>query len=235
MKALKHPPNVRVIIDADHDLPFAAPHKVSHTLVILEGKVHAITRRLPVRRVHVVKGVGTVVAFSTGQPGQVFNVGAGQPLPRCRQVFLDPQQVDSRTCGRGAERLSSDLASKGVMLQVEKTRSTLNISESFRAGHLLPLEHLAGAERPFELAHKFFQVVLHHAVQRYQVAVDVVEDFNLRGLGTHKVERGAAGENFDVAFVGWEERDKTVGQTAFAAHPRDDGCGHIKARPLLYE
>jgi len=25
------------------------------------------------------------------------------------------------------------------------------------------------------------------------------------------------------AFVGREERDKTVGQAAFAAHPRDDG------------
>ena len=77
-------------------------------------------------------------------------------------------------------------------------------------------------------------MVLHDAVKRHQVAVDVVEDFNRRGLGTHEVERSAAGEDFNIAFVRREERDKAVGQAAFAAHPRNDGCGHIKARPLLY-
>ncbi len=121
-----------------------------------------------------------------------------------------------------------------MVLQVEKTGGALDVSEGFRAGHLLPLEHLARTERPFELAHEFFQVVLHNAVQRHQLAVDVVEDFNWRGLGTHEVERGTAGKDFDLAFVRREERDKAVGQAAFAAHPRDDGCGHIKARPLLY-
>ena len=113
-----------------------------------------------------------------------------------------------------------------MVLQIEESSSTLDVGEGFRAGHLLPLEHLAGAKRPFELAHELFQVVLHDAIQRHQVAVDVVEDFNRCGLGAHEVERGAAGKDFDVAFVGWEERDKAVGQAAFAAHPRDDGCGH---------
>jgi hypothetical protein len=28
--------------------------------------------------------------------------------------------------------------------------------------------------------------------------------------------------------VGWEERNETIGQAAFAAHPRDDGCIHKK-------
>jgi len=183
---------------------------------------------LPVRRIHVVKGVGTVVTLGAVQPGQVFNVGAGQPLPRCREVLLDPQQVDSRTSGRGTKRLPSHLAGKGMVLQVEEPSGALDVGEGFRAVHLLPLEHLAGAERPFELTHEFFQVVLHDAVQGHQVAVDVVEDFNRRGLRTHEVERGAAGKDFDVAFVGWEERDEAIGQAALAAHPRDDRCGHIK-------
>jgi hypothetical protein len=44
-------------------------------------------------------------------------------------------------------------------------------------------------------------VILHHAVQRHQIAVDVVEDFHRRGLGPHEVQRGTAGTDFDVAFV----------------------------------
>lgn len=64
------------------------------------------------------------------------------------------------------------------MLQVAEPGGALDVDEGFRAGHLLPFEHLARAERPFELAHELFQVVLHDAVQRHQVAVDVVEDFN---------------------------------------------------------
>lgn len=174
------------------------------------------------------KGVRTVVALSALQPRKVLNVGAGQSLPSCRKVLLDPQQVDGRPRGRSTERLSGHLASEGMMLQIEESRGALNVGEGFRASHLLPLKHLAGAERPFELAHKLFQVVLHHAVERHQVAIDIVEDFNRRGLGTHEVERGAAGKDFNVAFVGWEERDKAVGQAAFAAHPRDNGCGHKK-------
>ena len=122
-----------------------------------------------------------------------------------------------------AERLPADLAGEGMVLQVEESGGTLDVGEGFGTGHFLPLEHLPGAERPFELAHKFFQVVLHHAVQRHQVAVDIVQDFNRGGLGSHEVKRCTAGKDFDIAFVRWKKRDKAVGQAAFAAHPRDDG------------
>lgn len=234
MEAVEHTANVRVIVDAHHHLAFAAPHKVGHPLVILKGKIHTIACCLPVRWIHVMKGVGTVITFGAIQPRQVFNIGAGQTLPSGREIFLDPQQVDRRAGSRGTKRLPRHLAGKGMVLQVEETRGALYVGEGFRAGHLLPLEHLPRTERPFELADEFFQMVLHDAVQRHQVAVDVVEDFNRRGLGTLEVERCAAGKDLDIAFVGWEERDKAVGQAAFAAHPRDDGCRHIKARPLLY-
>ena len=154
-----------MVIDAYHYLSLTATHEVSHKLVVLEGKVHAIACRLPVRRIHVVKGVSTAVTLAAVQPGQVFNVGAGQPLPSCREVLLDPQQVDSRTGGRGTKRLPRHLAGKGMVLQVEESSGALDVGEGFRAGHLLPLEHLARTKRPFELAHEFFQVALHNAVQ----------------------------------------------------------------------
>lgn len=51
-------------------------------------------------------------------------------------------------------------------------------------------------------------MILHDAAQRHQVAVDVVERFNRCGLGTREVGRGTAGKDFDVTFVGREERDK---------------------------
>ncbi|MNE40902.1 hypothetical protein D3C80_1349490 [compost metagenome] len=52
-----------------------------------------------------------------------------------------------------------------MVLQVEKSGGALDVGEGFRAGHLLPFEHLPRTERPFELAHELFEVVLHHAVQ----------------------------------------------------------------------
>ncbi len=73
-----------MIVDADHHLAFAATHEASHPLVILERKVHAITGGLPVRWIHVMKGVGTVVAFSTFEPREVFDVGTGQTQPSSR-------------------------------------------------------------------------------------------------------------------------------------------------------
>lgn len=113
-----------------------------------------------------------------------------------------------------------------MVLQVEKSCGALDVGEGFGAAHLLPLEHLPRTVRPFELAHELFEVVLRHAVQRHQVAVDVVEDCDRCCLRPHEVERGTAGKDFNVAFVRWEQRNEAVGQAVFAAHPRDDGCRH---------
>lgn len=222
----EHTADVRVIVNTDHHPTFAAPHEIGHSLVIVERKIYAVAGGLPVRGIHVVEGVGTVVAFGAFQPGQVFDVRAGQALPSGRKVLLDPQQVNGRAGGGSTERLPGDLAGEGMVLQVEESGGALNVGEGFGAGHLLPLEHLARAQCPFELAHEFFQMVLHDAVQRDQVAVDVVEDFDRRRLRLHEVERGTAGKDFDVAFVRWEQRNEAVGQAAFAAHPRDDRCRH---------
>lgn len=200
-----------MIIDADHYFALAATHEVSHPLVILEREIHAISSGLPVRRVHVVERMSAVIALSTIKPGEVFDVSAGQSLPRGREVLLDPQQVDGRASGRGAEGLPGDLASEGMVLQVEEPGGALDVGEGFRTGHFLPLEYLAGAERPLELAHEFFQVVLHDAIERHQVAVDVVQDFNRGGLGSHEVKRGTAGKDFDIAFVRRKKRNEAVG------------------------
>jgi len=226
MKAFENTPDVRMVVDADHHPAFAAAHKVGHPFVILERKIYTVAGGLPVRWVHVVESVGTVITFRAFKPGEVFDVRAGQALPGGREVFLDPQQVDGRAGGGGSERLPGDLAGEGMVLQVEESGGALDVGKGFGAGDFLPLEHLSRAQRPFELTHELFEVVLYDAVKRHQVAVDVVEDFNGGCLGPHEVERGTAGKDFDVAFVWWKKRNEAIGQAAFAAHPRDDGCGH---------
>ena len=96
VKALKHPPDIRVVIDTDHHLPFAAAHEIRHPFVVLKRKVHPIPCGLPVRRVHVVKRMWPVIPFSTLKPGQVLHISARQALPSRRQIFLNPQQVDGK-------------------------------------------------------------------------------------------------------------------------------------------
>ena len=98
-----------------------------------------------------------------------------------------------------------------MVLQVEESGGALDVGEGVGAGHFLPFEHLPRAECPFELAHKLFEVVLHDAVKRDQVAVDVVEDFDGRWLGSHEVQRGTAGKDFDITFG----RNEAVGHTAW--------------------
>lgn len=83
-KPVKHMPNVRMVVDANHNLAFAVLNKVGHPFVTFKRKIHTIALGLPVRRIHVMKSVRAIVALSTVQPGQVFNVGAIQPLPCCR-------------------------------------------------------------------------------------------------------------------------------------------------------
>ena len=107
--------------------------------------------------------------------------------------------------------MAGDLAGKGMVLQVEKTSGALDVGERFGAGHLLPFEYLARAQRPFELAHELLEVILYDAIKRHQVAIDVVEDFNRCSLRPHEVQRGTAGKDFDIAFVRREKGDEAVG------------------------
>lgn len=147
MEALEHTPDVRMIVDADHDLALAPAHEVGHLLVLLEREVDPIPLSLPVRRIHVEERVRPVVTLSAFEPGQALNVGAGEPLPGCRQVLLDAQQVDRGRCGRGTERLSGGLAAEGVLLEVEEARGALDVRERLWPGHLLPLEGASPGRR----------------------------------------------------------------------------------------
>jgi hypothetical protein len=167
MESLKHSPDVWVIIDANYYLAFAAAHEGSHALVILERKVHSIADSLPVRRVHVMKGIDAVVALGALEPGKIFDVGARQALPSGGEVFFNPQQVDGRAGGGGTERLSSDRAGEGMVLQVEETCGALDLGEGFVAGHLLT----CATSR--ELAPKLSQAHTKLARARISVGVNV--------------------------------------------------------------
>lgn len=226
METLKCPPDVWMVVDADHHPALAAPHEVSHALVLLVREIQAVAGGLPVRRVHVEERVRSIVALGAGEPGQVLDVGPGETLPGGGQVLLDAQQVDGRPSGGGAERLPCDLATKGVLLRIEEPSGALDVGQGFRARHLLPLEDLPGTERPFELADELLQVVLHNAVQGDQVTVEIVQHLHRSGLGTHEEQRGTAGEDFDIAFMRGKERDQAVGQAAFPTHPGNNRRGH---------
>lgn len=82
----------------------------------------------------------------------------------CAQVFLNTQQIDGRRGGGCAEVLAVYFATECMLLQVEESRSPLDIGQCFRPGLLQSFEHLAAGERPLELAHEFFQVMLHHSI-----------------------------------------------------------------------
>lgn len=94
-----------------------------------------------------------------------------------------------------------------MVLQEEKPRCPLDVSEGFRSGVFVPIEYLARTERPLKLTDKLLKVVLNNAVQIHELAVDVVEYLDGCRLGTQEEERGAPGEDFDVAFVRREKRD----------------------------
>lgn len=222
MESIENTANIRVIVDAHHDLAFASAHELSHPLILFEREIDPVAGGLPVRRVHVEEGVRSIVALRTVEPRQILDVGAGQPLPGGGQVLLDAQQVDGRSGGGGTERLPSNFAAEGVLLQVEEPGCALDIGQRLRSCHLLPLEDLAGRQRPFELPDKFLKVVLHHPVQVDQIAVEVIQDLHLCWLRPHEVEGSTTSKDLDVALMGREKRNQAVGQAALAAHPGDN-------------
>ena len=160
VKTVKHPPNVRMIVDGQHHFSLAGTHDFGHLFVLFKAELDAITLGLPVRRVQVEEAVGAVVALHAVLPRQIFDVGAAQPQAGGAQVFLYAAQVDRWAGGGGTERLAGDFAAEGVLLQIKEPGGTLDVGQRLRPGGLLPLEYLAAADRPLELAHELFHVVL---------------------------------------------------------------------------
>ncbi|MNT99771.1 hypothetical protein D3C72_2427090 [compost metagenome] len=58
-----------MIVDAYHDLTPAPAHEVGHAFIVFKRKINTIAGSLPVRRIHVVESVGTVVALGAIKPG----------------------------------------------------------------------------------------------------------------------------------------------------------------------
>lgn len=179
-----------VVIDADQHLALAPAHEVGHVLLLVKGEIDATAGGLPIRRVHLEERARSFIAFGAREPGQVLDVGAGNALPRGGQLLLDAQQVDGRPCSGGTERLPGDLATEGMLLQVKEPGGALVIGEGLGARHLLPLEDLARTERPFELAHEFYQVVLHNTVEGDQVTVEIIQHLHECG-GKRGIKRSA--------------------------------------------
>lgn len=152
MEAVEDSSDIWVVIDTDHHPALTPTHEFGHALVLLKWETHPVAGGLPVRRVHVKERVRSIVALGTVKPRQVFNVRPGETLPRGGQVLFDAQQVDGRPSGGGTERLPSDFPAESVLLKIVETSSTLDVGQDLGARHLLPLEDLPGAERPFELA-----------------------------------------------------------------------------------
>ena len=146
--------------------------------------------------------------------------------------LFDAAQVDRRTGRRSAEGLAGDTTAKGMLLQVVEAGGALDVRHGLQRRGLHPLEYLSAGDRPFELPDELFEVVLHHPVEVHQLAVDVVEDFDLRRMGFEEEERCAAGKQLDVALMGWKQGDlqgdQLVRKAALAAHPRDDGFCHVR-------
>lgn len=89
MEAGEGAPDIRMVVDADHDFTLAPTHEVGHALVLLEREVHTVAGGMPIRRVHIEERVRSIVALGTVEPGQVFDVSASETLPRGGQVLLD--------------------------------------------------------------------------------------------------------------------------------------------------
>lgn len=78
---------------------------------------------------------------------------------RLAELLLDTQQVQpGRRSGRGTEGATSRLGAKALLLQIEKPRCPLDVSQRFRDLHVGPLEHLTADQRPAKLPDQFLQV-----------------------------------------------------------------------------
>lgn len=145
---------------------------------------------------------------------------------RGRERFLESQEIQSRRRGCDSlERFPLHFPTEAVMLQIAEARGALDVCQRLRSSVQPPLKHLPVCQRRLELTDEFLEVVLNDAVEVDQLAVDVVEHLDVGGRPLEE-QRGAAGENLDVAFMPRKSRNDVRGETPLAAHPGNDWICH---------
>ena len=117
-----------MVVVAQERLALQPGQHLGEALVLRPGEGDTIALGLPVGRIDVKQGVGTVVALQAIGPVQVLDLSAGEPEVGLAQVLLQSQQIDSRRGrGAGAEALAGDPAAKGQLLEVEESRGALDV------------------------------------------------------------------------------------------------------------
>ncbi|MNP33666.1 hypothetical protein D3C76_1269200 [compost metagenome] len=159
-------------------------------------------------------------------PVEVLDGGPSQPQVRLAELLLDTQQIQpGRRSGRGTEGATSGLGAKALLLQVEKTRSPLDVSQRFRDLHVGPFEHLTADQRPAKLPDQLLEVMRHHTVQVDHFTIVVIDYFHMTLL-FHEEQCCATAERLDIAFVLRELRENVFCHAALAAHPRENRLRH---------
>lgn len=226
LEADKNAPDLRMVVQADDGLALELAHHLRHALVLREREVDAIALGFPIGRIQIKQRVRPVIAPDALRPVKVLDIGIGEAQMGGRQALLQPQEIQAwRRGGGGAERLPRHLPTETGLLQVVEARGALDVGQRLRPGVLEPLKYRATGERPFELPHKLLQVVLYHAVEIDQLAVDVIDDLDRRRR-PHEEQGGAAGEHLHIALMRREAGKQGISQAALAADPGDDGCCH---------
>src|SRR5260364_159922 len=193
-----------MVIDRDHHLALAVAHDFGYTLILLEFEGDIVACHLPIRWIKVKEGVGPVVALYTVLPVKVLDRHAAQTQIRLGYTFFNAQQMDGRPGGGCSKTGISELSAETMAVHRVEPRRALNIGQRFRRGHFLPFKDLPAGDRPFELADKLFQMMLDDPVQIDQFTIQIVDDFEGRGFGPHKEQRGGAAKDFDIAVMRWK-------------------------------
>jgi len=90
-----------VVVDGEDGVALEGAHGAGDALVFAERERGAVALGLPVGRVEVEQGVGTVVAVDAVVPGEVLDDDLGQTQVGGTQLVFDAQQVQARAGAAG--------------------------------------------------------------------------------------------------------------------------------------
>lgn len=173
-----------------------------------------------VRGIHEEKRPWPVPNVEAAVPGEVFNnytVKADIELADRVHAGRPGAGGPGSATDRGDAESSEVPATETISIAEEPPCRPLDVSETGLMGEILEL--LAGVEDELEFGEQGLGMESDAAIKGDQVAVDVVQDFDL-GSRFRQKNREASGKRFHVAVVFGDGGQNVVEETAFSARPR---------------
>jgi len=204
------------VVEREHELSLESLETARKRDEICRLQVVAIQLFVVIRRIEVKERTSAVVPLENLFVGQPLDLHTHKSGMGCFELLGKAFEIESRWLGDvSAVIFPAHEPAVAGLLKVQIPRCSLNVRKRSGIGFLEEIKLVAADERELEMSDEFLVMPLAYAVEVDDLAVEIIQDFNL-GRFLVKEDLRSSGKGLDVRSVLREYLNDLLGEPVLA-------------------